>query len=462
MVVVVGSLMSVLDTTIVNVALAPLARDFAAPLTVIQWVATAYTLALATVVPATGWSVARFGTKRLYTLAICLFTAGSVLAGLAWDVRALIAFRVVQGLGGGLIMPVGMTMVVRAADKASMGRTMALLGIPVLIGPMAGPVLGGWLLDHADWRWMFFVNVPLGVVAAFLAVRVLPRDPAGTATAPRLDVPGLLTLSPGLVALLYGLTVAGRERSPAAPGALVPMALGAALIAVFTVRALTVRQPLVDLRLFGRRTFAAGAGVMALFPCAYFGSMLLTPMYYQVVRGVSATTAGLLGIPQVLATGLMMQVAGGLVDRAAPGRVVVTGVLTASAGFLAFTLQVGAGTPFPRLVAALAVMGVGVGMTMMPAQTAATRELSHAQVPQAMATIGITGQIAASVGGVVMSVLLTGAMTARGVTTDDHTAADAPRLADAFQHTYGWAVALMALAVLPALLLPARRTRRDG
>ncbi|MEU6232999.1 DHA2 family efflux MFS transporter permease subunit [Kitasatospora sp. NPDC047058] len=473
-VVVLGSLMTVLDTTIVNVALNRLAADFAAPLATLQWVTTGYTLALATVTPVTAWAIGRFGTRRLYLTALALFVLGSALAGAAWDAPSLIAFRAVQGLGGGMVMPVGMTVLVRASDPARTGRTMSVLGIPVLIGPLAGPVIGGWLVDEASWRWVFLVNLPIGLVALALAARLLPRDGAGTARH-RLDLLGLLMLSPGLAALIYGL---GTEHgNPGAAGSLLPALGGAALVAGFAVRALTAAEPLLDLRLLARRAFAGPAATIALFGCGYFGSMLLLPLYYQLVRGQSATDVGLLGIPQALATGLTMQCAGRLADRFAPGRIVLTGAAVATAGFLGFTVQVAAGTPYWHLIAALVVMGTGVGMTLMPAMAAATRSVAPAEVPAATTLVTIVQQVAGSVGTALMSVLLAGAMADRlpaagdGATAggglaavhaldDGARAALAPALAEAFRDTYGWAVALLALALLPALLLSRRSAGR--
>ncbi|MFE2723131.1 DHA2 family efflux MFS transporter permease subunit [Kitasatospora sp. NPDC059327] len=464
-VVVLGSLMTVLDTTIVNVALNHLAEDFHAPLATIQWVTTGYTLALATVTPVTAWAIGRFGTRRLYLTALALFVLGSLLAGAAWDAPSLIAFRVLQGLGGGMVMPVGMTVLVRASDPARTGRTMSVLGIPVLIGPLAGPVLGGWLVDEASWRWVFLVNLPIGALALVLAARLLPRDAAGAAAARRLDLPGLLMLSPGLAALIDGL---GAEHG--GPGAAGPVSLlgGAVLVAGFVVRALTARDPLLDLRLLGRRVFAGPAATIALFGCGYFGSMLLLPLYYQLVRGQSATDVGLLGIPQALATGITMQFSGRLADRFAPGRIVLTGVAVAAAGFLGFTVQLGATTPYWHLIAALVVMGTGVGMTLMPAMAAATRGVAPVEVPAATTLVTIVQQVAGSVGTALMSVLLSAGLAERlpgaagGGLAAVHAldpaarAALAPGLAEVFRGTYGWAVALLALAVLPALALSRR------
>ncbi len=246
-VVITGAVMSVLDMTIVNVALDRLSESFGSPLETIQWTATAYTLALAAVIPAAAWAMGRIGAKRTYLTALSLFTLGSLLAACAWSAGSLIAFRAVQGLGGGLLMPVGMTMVMRAADRDRLGRAMALLGLPVLVGPVAGPVLGGWLVDTASWQWIFLVNLPVGAAALILAAKLLrPDSPLGAAASPRLDLPGLLSLSPGLALLLYGLSRGGESGRFLSPGVLAPLLGGAVLVAAFVRRALRVPEPLLD------------------------------------------------------------------------------------------------------------------------------------------------------------------------------------------------------------------------
>src|SRR6188472_3585063 len=188
-VVVLGAVMSILDTTVVNVAINTLSRDFDTDLATIQWIVTGYTLALATVIPITGWAADRFGTKRLYILAILLFVAGSALCGAAWSAESLIFFRVLQGLGGGMLMPAGMTILTRAAGPQRVGRVMAIIGIPMMLGPIVGPILGGWLVDDVSWRWIFFINIPIGIAALALSLRVLPRDE--TSRHERFDALGL-------------------------------------------------------------------------------------------------------------------------------------------------------------------------------------------------------------------------------------------------------------------------------
>jgi EmrB/QacA subfamily drug resistance transporter len=429
-------------------------------------VATGYSLALGAVVPVSAWAIGRFGAKRLYLSAIALFTAGSLLAGLAWNIETLIAFRVLQGLAGGMIMPVGMTILIRAAEPDRLGKLMSTLGLAILVGPLAGPVLGGWLIDEVSWRWMFFINLPIGALVLVLASRIFPADTDRSAK--RLDVPGMLMLSPGLAALIYGVTSGGERGEFGSPGVLVPMAAGVLLIAAFVRRALTVQDPLLDLRPFRDRSFAAATGAMALFATGYFGSMLLLPLYFQVVRGETATMAGLLGIPMALASGSMMQVAGRLADRFTPGRTVPVSIVVGTTGFGLFAYQLSADGSYWALGAALLLMGAGGGSTMMPLMTAATRRMSRDQAPAASTTLNLINTTMGAVGMATASVLLSGAMAARvplaaegGIQAlqrlgDGARATVAPGLAEAFQHTYVWAVLLMGLSLIPALLLPRR------
>ncbi|TDD79520.1 DHA2 family efflux MFS transporter permease subunit [Actinomadura darangshiensis] len=463
LVLVLGSIMITLDTTVVAVAINRLSQDFQAPLGTIQWVVTGYSLALGAMIPSSAWAVGRFGARRLYLVAIAAFAAGSVLAGLAWNIESLIAFRVVQGFSGGLVMPVGMTILLRAARPEELGRLMSTLGLSILVGPLAGPILGGWLIDEVSWRWMFFVNLPVAAAVVALASRLFPRDVP--AERKRLDVPGLLTLSPGIAALLYGVTEGGDRGDFGSAGVLVPLFAGAVLIVAFAGRALTARDPLIDLRGFRDRTFAAATGTLALFSFGYFGTMLLLPLYLQVVRGESATMAGVLGIPFAFGSGTAMQVAGRIVDRVPPGRLVPVSIATALTGFVLFIVQLSADASYWGLCATMLLMGAGGGATMMPAMTAATRGLAHDRAPAASATVNLINTMSGAVGLAVVSVVLSTLMSdlvpdgEGGALQAVHrlgTAGIAEPLADAFQHTYMFATGLLALALIPALLLPRR------
>ncbi|MDR9372982.1 DHA2 family efflux MFS transporter permease subunit, partial [Conexibacter sp. JD483] len=468
-VVVLGAIMTILDTTIVNVAIDALARDFDVSLSTIQWVSTAYLLALAIVIPLTGWAADRFGTKRLWMTSVTLFVLGSALCGLAWSAESLIAFRVLQGLGGGMVMPAGMTVLAQTAGPQRVGRVMSIVGVPMLLGPILGPVLGGWLVDDVDWRWIFYVNVPIGLVALPLAFRILERD------VPRphlkLDLRGFLLVSPGLALFVYGLAETSSHGGIGSAGALVPMVAGLILVVLFVVHALRTEQALLDLHLFKTRAFAAAAGVTTLFGAAMFGAMLLFPLYYQVVRGQSALDAGLLMAPQGLGAAVMMPISGRIVDRGAAGKVVLCGLPLVALGYLTYT-QLGADTSYALLAGSLFVAGLGTGATMMPAMSAAYQTLNHAQVPRATTTLNILMRVGGSIGTALFAVVLqhqirsnVGAATGGGESGLGAVGAIpaavrdrvAPALADAFAHTFWFPVALLLVAILPALLLPRRR-----
>jgi EmrB/QacA subfamily drug resistance transporter len=462
-VVVLGAFMSILDTTIVNVAINTLSKDFNTSLATIQWVSTGYMLALATVIPLTGWAADRFGTKRLYMISIGLFLAGSVLSGLAWSAESLIGFRVLQGLGGGMIMPAGMTILSQAAGPQRMGRVMGVVGVPMLMGPIIGPILGGWLVDDISWRWIFYVNIPIGAIALVAAAKLLARDEP--AAHQRLDWLGLLLLSPGLAAFVYGLAETSSSGGIGSAQAFVPMIAGAALIVAFIVHATRHAWPLIDVRLFRNRTMSAASATTFSFAVAMFGAMFMLPLYYQVVRGQSALDAGLLLAPQGIGAAIMMPIAGKLTDDIGAGKIVLGGLSLLVLGMLGFT-QVGDDTSFWLLGGCQFLLGLGMGATMMPAMSAAYQTLQREQLARATTAINIIQRVGGSIGTAMLSVVLTHQLSSRlpGARESGLAAAQsvppgereriAPNIAEGVGHTVWWAAAILALAVIPALLLP--------
>ncbi|HLI60700.1 MAG TPA: DHA2 family efflux MFS transporter permease subunit [Solirubrobacteraceae bacterium] len=465
-VVVLGAIMSILDTTVVNVAIKTLASSFHTTLPTIQWVATGYTLALATVIPLSGWIADRFGTKRLYMASITLFVIGSALSGISGSATEIIVFRVLQGLGGGMIMPAGMTILTKAAGPHRIGRVMAILGVPMMIAPILGPVLGGWLVSDVSWRWIFFINAPVGAVALVASYLVLKPDVG--APAEKLDFVDLLLASPGLALLIYGLA----ESNPGGFGqakVLIPMAAGVLLLATFVWHALRAEQPLIDLRLFKDRVFTTSSITLALMVISVFGTFLLLPYYLQEVRFESALNAGLLMIPQGVGSMLMMPVAGVLSDRTGSGRISPFGLVIIAASVLWLT-GIGAYTPFWQLEIALFVNGLGMGLTMMPIFTGAIQTIKEHQAARASALLNIIQQASASVGTAVLSVILAsaivselhvhGAFNAGATIPPAQRAHVAPPLAAAFGHTFWWALGLIVVAFLASLFLPKRRPER--
>jgi EmrB/QacA subfamily drug resistance transporter len=462
-VVVLGAVMSILDTTVVNVAINTLARDFQTSLSTIQWIVTGYTLALATVIPLTGWGADRFGTKRLYMISIGLFIAGSALSGLAWSAESLIAFRVLQGLGGGMLMPAGMTILTRAAGPQRVGRVMAIMGVPMLLGPILGPILGGWLVDDVSWRWIFFINLPIGLIALAMSRRILPKDRPEPSE--RLDVLGLALLSPSLALIIYGLAQTNAH-SFGSGAVLVPTVVGIVLLASFIRHALRHSNPLIDLRLFANRTFSTASITLALMVISVFGALLLLPLYFQAVRGESALQSGLLLAPQGIGAMLMMPLAGQLTDKTGIGKIVLPGFLLVALSTLGLT-QLQGDTSYVVISIDLFVMGLGMGLAMMPLFSGAMQTLRKAAVARASTTLNIIQQVAASIGTAVMSVLLTAALKDRlpgapeggglGQSGKGLPAEIKDLMAEAFGHTYIWATVFVAIAFVAAWFLPRRK-----
>jgi EmrB/QacA subfamily drug resistance transporter len=453
-VVVLGAIMSILDITVVSVALQTFQQEFDASSAQVAWTMTGYTLALASVIPLTGWAADRFGTKRLYLLAVLLFTAGSVLCAAASSLEMLVAFRVLQGLGGGMLMPLGMTILTRAAGPDRVGRVMAVLGIPMLLGPIFGPILGGWLIDAASWHWIFLINLPIGIVALVYAAIVLPRD--NVEPSETFDWVGMLLLSPGLALFLYGVSTTPETGTLLDREVLVPALLGVALIIAFVPWALRRSNvhPLVELRLFKNRDMTIAVVSMMLFAIAFFGASLLFPLYFQQVRGEDALGAGLILAPQGIGAMVTMPIAGILADRIGPGKVVLTGIATITVGMAAFT-QVSDSTSYPFLLGALFVMGLGMGATMMPIMAAALATLTDHNIARGSTLMNITQQVAASIGTALFSVLLTN--NVKEIAGE----ADMLRgLGDAFAGVFVVATILVAVVLVPAMMLPRHKLEK--
>ncbi|HEU5008623.1 MAG TPA: DHA2 family efflux MFS transporter permease subunit [Jatrophihabitantaceae bacterium] len=454
-VVVLGAIMSILDITVVSVALRTFMEVFHTSYATVGWTMTGYTLALATVIPLSGWAADRFGTKRLYMTALVLFIAGSALCSTATGIGELIAFRVIQGLGGGMLMPVGMTIMTRAAGPERVGRVMAVLGVPMLLGPIAGPILGGWLIDIASWHWVFLINVPIGAAALIYAFVVLPKDEPSPSES--FDFIGMLLLSPGLALLLFGVSSIPAKCTVAATRVLLPGIIGLILVGLFVAWAFRPVHPLIDLRLFKNKQLTLSVIGMFLFAMAFFGATLLLPSYFQQVRHEDTLHAGLLVAPQGIGAMITMPIAGFLADRIAISKIVVPGVTTICIGMAVLT-QVGAHTSFALLMGALFVMGLGMGATMMPMFTAALQTLSGPTIARGSTLMNIMQQIASSCGAAIMTVLLTNQ-------TKNVLPTDLSGLAHGFGFTFTVAVILVAVVLVPAALLPkgkAKPTANDA
>jgi EmrB/QacA subfamily drug resistance transporter len=320
---------------------------------------------------------------------------------------------------------------------------MSVVGLAMILAPIFGPTIGGLLIDHLDWRWIFYVNVPVGIIGVAMGMRLLPKVEEGVERT-RLDRIGLALLATGVPLLVYGLAEIGQRGTLAAPQAYAPLAIGATLVVAFVVHALRAGEPLLNVRLFGERSFAAAAATTFVLGAALFGAMLIMPLYFQLVRGEDAVTTGLLLIPQGIGAAIAMGVSGRLTDRVGGGRVALAGLgvtLLTTVPFVALT----ATTSYFDIGAAMVARGLGLGLTMMPAMTAAYARLRPADIAHATPQLNVLQRVGGSVGTALLTVVLQ-----NGIANGAHTAAGA---AHAFGHTYLWVLALTAVAAVPALVL---------
>ena len=404
---VLASVMAILDATVVSVAQRTFITQFATTQAVVAWTMTGYTLALATVIPLTGWAADRFGTKRLFMGSVLFFTLGSLLCAMAPNITLLVAFRVVQGLGGGMLMPLTFTILTREAGPKRLGRLMAVLGIPMLLGPIGGPILGGWLIDTYAWQWIFLINLPIGLLALVLAAAVFPKDEPQPAES--FDFVGMLLLSPGLAAFLYGVSSIPSHGTVTSRQVWIPASIGLVLIVAFAFHALfRADHPLIDLRLFKNRVLALANATMFLFAIAFFGAGLLFPSYFQQLLGQTPMQSGLHLVPQGLGAMATMPIGGRIMDKRGPGYVVLVGISLIATGMGTFAYGVYHQYPYlPVLLIGLAVMGMGMGCTMMPVSGSAVRTLAPHQVARGSTLINVNQQVAGSIGSALMSVILT-------------------------------------------------------
>ncbi|MEV4575443.1 MDR family MFS transporter [Nonomuraea jabiensis] len=400
--VLVGAMAALLDTTIVAVALDELARDLAAPVTVIQWVTTSYVLAMTAVIPLVGWSVGRFGARAVWLTALGLFLLGSILCGAAWSAGSLIAFRALQGLGGGMILPVTQLVLARAAGPERLGRVMGTVGFVGQIAPISGPVLGGVLIDGWGWRWIFLVNVPLVLVSMAMTWRWFPRDEERDER--RLDLVGLLLLPAGVVALLHALT--GLETRAGIGAATLTAVAGAGLLTAFIARSLRrAEESLLDLRLFADRAFRSGTVMMFVLGVTSWGPMFLLPLYYQRLHSLSALDAGLALAPQTLGIALASLLVGRYADRLPPRPLALAGMAAATLGTLPFVFATLDTDPL-LLSVALLLRGAGFGVASLPVSVAVYRTLRPAAIPDATSASTIVQRIGAATGTALMAVIL--------------------------------------------------------
>lgn len=401
-VVVVGMFMSILDTSIVNVATPAVANEFGATTDQVQWIATAYNLTLGVVVPVSGWLGDRYGLERVYTIALVGFSLGSALCGLAWSLNVLILFRILQAIGGGVLPAITMAMVYRIVPREKIGVAMGLYGLGVLFAPAVGPTLGGYLIEYVNWRLIFTINVPVGILGVVVAIMVLPRFPRRAKE--RFDALGFATVATGLFSLLLALSE-GQSWGWTSYRILGLTTVGALSLALFTVIELSVEQPLIDLRVFRYSTFLNSTAIIGVLSVGLFAGFFYVPLFLQEGQGLGALQAGVMLLPEALVMGLMMPISGKLYDLVGarwPGAI---GLVVVSFGTYLMH-GIGLNTPRLEIVLWMVIRSGGLGLAMMPVMTGGMASIPTELTARASAMSNIVQRVAGALGLALLTAVL--------------------------------------------------------
>lgn len=403
-VLVAGMFMSVLDISIVNVATPTMQNDFGVTLEDIQWVSTAYSLAEGVVVPASAWLGLKFGLGRCYVWALVLFTVASALCGLAWDLNSMIAFRILQAIPGGVIPVVALTMLYKVVPKDRIGAAMGLYGLGIVVAPGIGPTLGGYLVEYVDWRLIFFINIPIGVLGVLAAMYYLPTFASGRAH--RFDVPGFLAIASGLFALLVALHEGEKWGWTSYP-VLILAVYGVLALALFVVIEREVAHPLLDVRVFASWAYSNSLIIIGVVMMGMFGVLFFIPQSLQQNQGLGAFETGLVLLPQALAMAVIMPIAGQLYDRIGARWPAVIGLsVTAYGTWLLHDVTID--TSHSELAWILAMRAAGVGLAMMPIMTGGMSSLPPDRVDGASAFNTVVQRSASAIGLAGLTAVMTG------------------------------------------------------
>lgn len=436
--------MAGLDTSLVNVGLTTIAKDLHAGLAAAQWVTSGYLLALAAALPACPWLQRRLGASRLWMISLVTFTAASLLCAVAPNLALLLIARALQGISGGLLVPTGQNIIGRVVGSDRMGRVMSTAGLVIVLAPAIGPALGGVLIDTLSWRWLFVINLPIGIVAGILALRVLPRDTPDAAA--KLDVVGLVLLSFGLPVVTLGLTRLGPSSEHHASGVILTV-LGAVLLMAFAVDACrrapgTKRVMLLNVGLFRQTPYATAQVTVFFIGVSQFGGLILLPLYFEALRGLTVVHTGLLLLAYGLGAMAALPVGGRITDRIGGGVTCIVGL----------TITILATAPFIYLPAhenlvtvevLQGLRGIGVGLSGIPAMSAAMRAAAH-HLADATTTANILQRVGGSLGSAIIVLVIS---------------RTTPQLA-AIQTAHAILVATAAAALIAAVALAISEYRR--
>lgn len=433
-------LMNTLDATIVNVALATLGREFGVAATSTEAVVVGYLVSLAVFIPASGWLGDRFGTKRVFLAALALFVLASALCGQAQSLEQLVAFRVLQGAGGGLLTPVGMAMLYRTfppAERVAVGR---ILMFATILGPASGPVLGGFLIENFSWRWAFYVNIPVGLVAFMVGLLYLRehREPEPG----RFDLPGFILGGAGLGLAMYALSE-GPQRGWTSVPIVASGTLGLIALIAFVVVEVRVPSPMVQLRLLNNRLFRTTLTVAFFASAGFIGTLFLVPLFLQEARGASPLDAGLTTFPEAIGVVTSTQIVARLYPRVGPRRLMAGGLVWMAAA-IALMGFVGVSGSLWLIRALMFGVGFGMAYVFLPNQAASLATISRADTGRATTFTNIQRQVGAALGVATLSSVLA-ATSAGGVDVAD---------ASAYRAAFFVAAGFALLAALLALRVP--------
>ncbi len=444
LVLVLGAIAPMLDTTMVNIAVNQFAADFHTSLDVIQWVITGYVLATGIAVPFSGWLVHRFDGKQIYFVAQLLFLISSILSGISWNIGSLIVFRLIQGFGAGLIMPLLTTLAVQIAGRDNLGKLMSTIGLPIILGPILGPVLGGFIVDYLSWRAIFFVNIPIGCIALYFIYRKLPRF-AATDKRAKLDWLGILLLGGISTSFIYGITKATAASGLNNTQTIAYVGLGMVLTVVYVIYAFTQpKKVIVPLNLFRFKSFSASICALFLAGIATVGPMLLLPLFFQNSRGDSVILAGLALIPQGLGLLLARPLIGRMIDSIGAKIVVMFAIVITFIGTLPF-LWISENTSYWIIAVVLFIRGIGVGGITIPVMADAYTGLSKGQIPQASSATRIVQNVGGAFGSAVLA-------TVAALQLND-AVPDISHLTSSYQSGFFVATVLSVVLFIPALFL---------
>lgn len=440
--IVVGMFMVILDTTAVNVAIPVLADDLHSKLSLIQWTITGYSLAQAVVIPMAGWFSDRFGAKQTFIVSIILFTVGSILCAFAGTAEQLIVFRVVQGLGGGMVMPIAFAMTYRISPPESVGKIMGMMGLPVLLAPALGPVVSGYLVDYVSWQWIFLINIPVGIVGVIMSVLFLPN--LGKKASAPLDYAGIALAPFAFGGLSYGLSEAGEGWTSAK--AIAGLAVGAVAMILFAVLELRRKnEPLLELKVFRSAQFARGIAVQWVMQFTMFGLIFAIPYFMQRLMGMSAFEAGLWTLPQALASAVMMPFSGRLYDRIGARPLVIGGLILITIGAYLFSLIDPSDSPW-MFLAPRALIGFGMGMSFIALNT-------HLIQTAPKELVGKVTSLTSAAQQVVGSFAIAGLTTLLVSRTDHYSRQGETPVPDAMSHAFHNVYVMIAILAAAGLLL---------